>query len=68
MATHPSSRGLGTEVICPRRLATLNVAVELQVDPDEVRFESEAERELWEELREEFEALVAKIGPVWIAD
>lgn len=78
MASHPSllklrsgnpgSDASRSDNFCPRRVASLSAAVELQVDPDDLNFESEAERVLWEDLREEFEAFVSKIGPVWIAD
>lgn len=75
MAAHPSSRHSSSpaktsiaDVVCPRRFATLSAAVELQVDPEDLSFESSAERALWEELQEEFRAFVAKVGPVWIAD
>ncbi len=57
-----------SDVNCPRRLAELTSAVELGVDPEDFRFESEDERALWEDLRDEFQAFVAKVGPVWIAD
>lgn len=55
-------------IICPRRLATLRAAVELEVDEEELTLDSDEERRLWSELREEFQAFVSKIGPVWIAD
>ena len=54
--------------IAPQRLAALAAAAELEVEEDELDFSSEAERELWADLRAEFEQLVARIGPVWIAD
>lgn len=57
-----------SDVICPRRLQALSAAVELGVDEDDFVFESDDERRLWEDLRDEFQAFVAKIGPVWIAD
>ncbi len=57
-----------SDVICPRRLSALSAAVELGVDEDDFAFESDDERNLWEELRDEFQAFVSKIGPVWIAD
>ena len=49
----------------PRSLAA---AVELQVDEEDVQLRSPAERELWKALQEEFQAFVARFGPVWIAD
>ncbi len=67
MALHPSMH-LGSEGVCPQRFASLSAAAELEVDPDDLSFESEAERALWEDLREEFDALVSRIGPCWIAD
>lgn len=67
-ARHPTASSTVGDVICPRRLAALTAAVELEVDPDEVHFESREERLLWEDLREEFQSFVTKIGPVWIAD
>ena len=54
--------------ICPQRFAALSTAVELEVDEDELWFESEAEHELWLALRQEFERLVERIGPIWVAD
>lgn len=54
--------------ISPQRVAALSAAVELEVDEEELAFASAAERAVWEELQAEFQALVAKIGPVWIAD
>ncbi len=49
-------------------MAAISVAVELEVDEDEIGFESDEEHLLWESLRDEFQAFVAKIGPVWIAE
>ncbi len=65
-ARHESTAGPPS--ICPRRLASLSAAVELEVEEDELEFSSEEERELWASLRDEFQAFVAKVGPVWIAD
>ena len=63
-----SLEAIAQEVICPRRHAALHAAVELEVDREDVAFQSEAEQLLWEDLQEDFQAFVAKIGPVWIAD
>jgi hypothetical protein len=54
--------------IPPERVAALTVAAELQVDEEELALTGDSEHRLWEELRAEFEELVARIGPVWIAD
>lgn len=64
MAAHPST----SKPICPRRFAALSAAVELEVDRDDLEFRSDDELRLWESLRDEFQAFVSKIGPVWIAD
>lgn len=56
------------EQIHPDRVALLSAAVELQVDVDDAGLRSEAEHRLWRILTEEYEALVARIGPVWVAD
>ncbi|MGB5756521.1 MAG: hypothetical protein WBM50_06375 [Acidimicrobiales bacterium] len=58
----------GPPPICHRRLVSLTAAVELEVEEDELEFASDEERELWASLRDHFQALVAKVGPVWIAD
>ena len=58
----------GPPSICHRRLASLTAAVELEVEEEELEFASDEERELWASLRDEFQAFVAKVGPVWIAD
>ena len=50
------------------RFADLSAAVELGVEADEVGLRSHVERQLWVALQQEFEAFVAKMGPVWIAD
>lgn len=68
MAANTISNQTLSQTVCPRRMATLTAAAELEVDEEELEFESEAERLLWESLREEFQAFVAKIGPVWIAE
>jgi hypothetical protein len=54
--------------LCPRRVATMQAAVELDVDKGEFRFENSEEAALWDELEQEFAELVARIGRVWIAD
>ena len=68
MAANTISNASSSQAIGPRRIAALTAAAELQVDEEELEFESEAERLLWESLQEEFQAFVAKIGPVWIAE
>ena len=57
-----------TAPVRPARLELLSAAVELGVDREEITFESPEERRLWEDLEQEFQAFVTKIGPVWIAD
>lgn len=52
----------------PAREELLSAAVELGVDPEDITFHSLAEQLLWEDLQREFQAFVAKVGPVWIAD
>jgi len=54
--------------LCPRRVAALQAAVELDVDRDDFSFENTDEVLLWTELEQEFAELVARIGRVWIAD
>ncbi len=54
--------------VCPRRVAAMQAAVELDVDKDDFRFRTSDEAWLWDELEQEFAELVARIGRVWIAD
>lgn len=54
--------------IPPERVAALVVAAELEVDEEELGLAGDAERSLWADLRAEFDELVARMGPVWIAD
>ncbi len=56
------------DAINPHRLTVLAAAAELQVDEEDIDFQSPQEAEIWQSLRTEFEELVSKIGPVWIAD
>ncbi|MDH3293135.1 MAG: hypothetical protein OER95_02310 [Acidimicrobiia bacterium] len=54
--------------LCPRRVAAMQAAVELDVDKDEFSFQSNEESLLWDEIEQQFADLVARIGRVWIAD
>lgn len=54
--------------VCPRRLAAMQTAVELDVDKSDFSFRSGPEAHLWDELEAEFAELVARIGRVWIAE
>lgn len=54
--------------VCPRRVAAMQTAVELDVDKTDFPFESGQEAQLWDELEAEFNALVGRIGRVWIAE
>ena len=53
--------------LCPHRVSAMQAAVELDVDKTDFSFQSTAEAELWDELEEEFAAIVSRIGRVWIA-
>jgi hypothetical protein len=50
------------------RVATLQRAVELGVDDDDIMLRSADEVELWRELTIEHDSLVHRLGPVWVAD
>ncbi len=54
--------------VCPRRVAAMQTAVELDVDKTDFAFETRAEANLWDDLEHEFAQLVARIGRVWIAE
>lgn len=54
--------------VCPRRVAAMRTAVELDVDKSDFGFETQDEAGLWDELEHEFAELVARIGRVWIAE
>jgi hypothetical protein len=49
-------------------MSDLSTAIELGVDEEDFPFESEDERRLWDDLHQEFQEFVTKVGPVWIAD
>lgn len=71
-ARHPCLRSRstsgGSTSVPESRRELLSAAVELGVDAEDITFTSNEERLLWEALEREFQAFVAKIGPVWIAD
>ncbi len=50
------------------RVVALQRAVELGVDDDDIVLQSADEAELWQELTAEFDSLVHRLGPVWVAD
>ncbi len=50
------------------RVAALQRAVELGVDDDDIVLRSADEIELWQELATEYDSLVHRLGPVWVAD
>ncbi len=54
--------------LCPRRVAAMQAAVELDVHKEEFDFDTSEEALLWDELEQEFTDLVARIGRIWIAD
>ena len=54
--------------ICPRRVAAMQTAVELEVDKDDFPLESTEESALWDELTEEFDQIVERLGRLWHAD
>lgn len=68
MAADTTPRPAPADTVDPDRHALLAAAVELEIDEEDVGLRSAAERELWESLQVEFQAFVARIGPVWIAD
>ncbi len=50
------------------RFTAMMRAVELGVDRDDFLFASDEERAVWSELEIEYEQLVAREGPRWIAE
>lgn len=54
-------------LVSNERVGALVRAVELEVDREDVELRSPAEERLWHELELEFEALVAKLGRIWVA-
>jgi len=54
--------------ICPRRLAAMQTAVELDVDKDDFALQSDEESMLWDELADEFDQIVARLGRLWTVD
>lgn len=70
----PASSRLCTATLPPfrsvpaHRVLVLQNAVELGVDDDDLLLRSADEVELWQELTAEFDVLVRRLGPVWVAD
>lgn len=52
----------------PERVQTLQRAAELGVGDEEIVLRSDDEIDLWHELVVEFDLLVERLGPVWVAD